>query len=62
VTQDAPRSSQGSAVPTERGLQGLPAIPRGMDPGIFIDIIMDTPGGKSVVQLMQELGFPVERR
>ena len=61
ITQDAP-PSQGSAVPTERGLGGMPAIPRGMDPGALIQLMLDTPGGKSVVEPMQELGMPIERR
>jgi hypothetical protein len=61
ITQDAP-ASQGSAVPTERGLGGLPAIPRGMDPGALIQLLIDTPGGKSVTELMRELGMPIEHR
>jgi hypothetical protein len=33
-----------------------------MDPGALIQLVIDTPGGKSVVELMQELGMPVEKR
>jgi len=62
VTQDAPASSGGSDVPTLRGLGGMPAIPRGMDPGALIQLALDTPGGVSVVQLLQQLGMPFERR
>ena len=61
ITQDAP--SQGSAVPTERGLGGpLPAIPRGMDPGGFIELLLGSPGGGSVVELLREYGMPISYR
>ncbi len=59
-TQPAPASS-GSDTPTLPGLGGMPAIPRGFDPGAVIQLLQDTPGAGSVVQLMQQLGMPVSR-
>ncbi len=60
ITQDAP-SSSGSETPTLRGLGGVPAIPRGFDPGALIQLMLDTPGAGSVVELMQQLGMPTRR-
>lgn len=60
-TQPAPASTGGSETPTLRGLGGLPAIPRGFDPGAVIQLLMDRPGAGSVVQLMQDLGMPLGR-
>lgn len=63
VTQDAPKSN-GSAIPTERGLGPVrvPGIPGGMDPGALIQLLLDRPGGGSVTELLRELGMPIEMK
>lgn len=64
ITQDAPASSQRSAVPTERGIGPIhgESIPRGFDPGALIQLLLDTPGGGNVTQLLKELGMPIQVR
>ena len=62
VTLDAP--SQVSDVPTQRGIGPIrgPAIPRGTDPGLFIDLLLGRPEGGSLLELLKEYGEPVDFR